>query len=330
MSANSFFIFQNIVYSFRISAVNNVTIYLFFNGITKKNNPLINHNKKTIDNLRRVNLEIVLVPLFDDVKSLSEGGKIVRFAIENRDIIKGINFQIGSFNEKSMRIKDRDGSRKRINYNNIIEVIDKEFKGQIVQSDFYPISFIYPIAKMIELVRQETQVEYAAHPGCGGSTFLFFEDEKPIPITRFIDVEAFLEFLLKQSQKKGPLRKIRVAASFFKNIEKFFDYEKTPRGFDFKQYIKDAALGGSNYALREIRPNSMFVGFMGFQDVFNLNIDRLQRCVIHYTTPEGIIPSCLYIGLGYGRRIRRKYSISINEWEEKTGHKLKDDLFYSA
>ena len=65
---------------------------------------------------------------------------------------------------------------------------------------------------------------------------------------------------------------------------------------------------------------------MWFQDAWNLNIDRLQRCVIHYTTFEGIVPFCAYNGLGYGDRIREKHSISIKEWEKKTGRKMKDDL----
>jgi uncharacterized radical SAM superfamily Fe-S cluster-containing enzyme len=65
---------------------------------------------------------------------------------------------------------------------------------------------------------------------------------------------------------------------------------------------------------------------MWFQDVFNLNIDRLERCVIHYTTLDGIVPFCAYNGLGIGDRIREKHSIPIKEWEINSGRKIKEDL----
>jgi len=66
---------------------------------------------------------------------------------------------------------------------------------------------------------------------------------------------------------------------------------------------------------------------MWFQDSFNLNVDRLQRCVIHYTTLEGIVPFCAYNGLGFGDRIRKKHSLTIKDWEKKTGRNMKDDLW---
>ena len=63
------------------------------------------------------------------------------------------------------------------------------------------------------------------------------------------------------------------------------------------------------------------------RDAFNLNIDRLQRCVIHYTTLEGIVPFCAYNGLGYGDRIREKHAVPIKEWEKQTGRSIRDDLW---
>ena len=176
------------------------------------------------------------------------------------------------------------------------------------------------------MFKGETQVEFTAHPGCGGATYLFMEDGKPLPVTRFIDVEGLLEFINKESGIKGPFKKIRVASSFLKNIDKFVDYEKAPHGFDLKKLLKDAAIGGSYDSLRGFHYKSLFIGSMWFQDAFNLSIDRLKRCVIHYTTLDGIVPFCAYNGLGIGDRIREKHSISIKEWEKQTGRKMKDDL----
>jgi hypothetical protein len=208
----------------------------------------------------------------------------------------------------------------------MIDAIEKEFLGMISRDDFYPVSFIFPISRFIEAFTKDPQVEFTAHPGCGGSTFIFIENGKLIPITRFFDVEAYMTFLNEQTKKKGPLRKLRIASAFIKNINNFVNVEKAPQGFNLKQILKEAAIGGSQYALRKFHHQCLFIGSMWYQDVWNLNIDRLQRCVIHCATFEGIVPFCSYAGLGYRERIQEKYSIPVEEWEKKTGRRLEDDL----
>jgi uncharacterized radical SAM superfamily Fe-S cluster-containing enzyme len=237
-----------------------------------------------------------------------------------------VNFQPISFCGRVTKIKDEKREKQRVDYVQMMDAIEKEFKGKISKDDFYPVPFVYPISKLIELLKGETQVEFTAHPGCGGATYVFLDDENPLPVTRFIDVEGLLGFVDKESKIRGPLKKFRVATAFLTNIDKFVDYDKAPRGFDLKKLLKDAAIGGSYDSLRGFHYKSLFLGSMWFQDAFNLNVDRLERCVIHYTTLEGIVPFCAYNGLGIGDKIREKHSIPIKEWEKKTGRKMKDDL----
>ena len=302
------------------------TIYMSFDGVTKKTTPWIEQNKKAIKNLREINLKLVLVPVLIGGKNIHETGKIVKFALENMDIIRGVNFQPISFCGKATKIKDEMREKQRVDYVRMMEELEKEFNGAISRDDFYPVPFVFPVSKIIELLRGETQVEFTAHPGCGGATYLFMDNGKPLPITRFIDVEGLLNFIDKESEIKGPLKKLRIASSFLRNIDKFVDYNKAPQGFNLKKILKDAAIGGSYDSLRGFHYKSLFIGSMWFQDAFNLNIDRLQRCVIHYTTLEGIVPFCSYNGLGIGDKIRKKHSIPIKEWEKITGKSMKDDL----
>jgi uncharacterized radical SAM superfamily Fe-S cluster-containing enzyme len=302
------------------------TIYMSFDGVTKETNPWIEYNKKAIENLRKVNLKIVLVPVLIGNKNLHETGKIVKFALDNMDIIRGVNFQPVSFCGRITKIKDEKREKQRVDYVTMMEAIEKEFDGQISRDDFFPVPFVFPISKLIELLKGESQVEFTAHPGCGGATYVFMEDGRPIPVTRFIDVEGLIEFVDKESKIKGPLKKLRIASAFLKNIDKFVYYDKAPINFNLKKLLKDAAIGGSYDSLRGFHYKSLFIGSMWFQDAFNLNVDRLERCVIHYTTLEGIVPFCTYNGLGIGDKIREKHSIPIAEWEKKTGKKIKDDL----
>ena len=302
------------------------TIYMSFDGVTKKTNPWIEKNKKAIENLRKVNLKCVLVPVLIGDKNIDETGKIVKFALDNMDIIRGVNFQPISFCGRVTKIKDEKRDKQRVDYVMMMEAIEKEFKGEISRDDFYPVPFVFPVSRLIELLKGETQVEFTAHPGCGGATYIFMNEGKPLPVTRFIDVEGLIGFIDKQAETKGPLKKIRVASAFLMNLNKFVNKETAPKGFDLVKLVKDAAIGGSYDSLRGFHYKSLFVGSMWFQDAFNLNVERLERCVIHYATEEGIVPFCSYNGLGIGDKIREKHSIPIKEWEEKTGRKMRDDL----
>jgi uncharacterized radical SAM superfamily Fe-S cluster-containing enzyme len=303
------------------------TVYMSFDGVTKDTNPWIEKNKQAIENLRKVNLKIVLVPVLIGDKNLKETGKIVKFALDNIDIVRGVNFQPISFCGRIKKLKDEKREKQRVDYVMMMEALEKEFKGAISRDDFYPVPFVFPVSKLIELLKGETQVEFTAHPGCGGATYIFIDDDgNPLPVTRFIDVEGLLSFIEKESKITGPFKKARIASAFLRNIDNFVDYDKAPQGFNLKKLLKDAALGGSYDSLRGFHYKSLFLGSMWFQDPFNLNIDRLQRCVIHYTTPEGIVPFCTYNGIGVGDAIREKHSIPIKEWEKLNDRKMKDDL----
>ena len=327
LNTNGIKLAESIEYCKQIKDARVNTVYMSFDGVSKETNPWLEQCKKAIENLREVNLKIVLVPVLIGGKNIHEAGKIVKFALDNMDIIRGVNFQPISFCGRATSIKDEKREEQRVDYVRMIEVIEQEFDGNISRDDFYPVPFVFPISKLIELLKGETQVEFTAHPGCGGATYLFMDNGKPIPITRCIDVEGLLDFIEKESRIKGPLKKLRIASAFLRHIDTFVDYSKAPHGFNLKKLLKDAALGGSYDSLRGFHYKSLFVGSMWFQDAFNLNIDRLERCVIHYTTFEGIIPFCAYNGLGYGDKIREKYSVPLKEWEEKTGRELKDDLW---
>jgi len=326
VNTNGLKLAESVDYCRRLKEEKVNTIYMSFDGITKKTNPWIDQCKQAVKNLREVNLKLVLVPVLIGDKNIDETGKIVQFAIDNMDIIRGVNFQPISFCGRVTKIKDEKRMQQRVDYVRMMEAIEKEFKGDISRHDFYPVPFVFPISKLIEDLKGEAQVEFTAHPGCGGATYIFVEDGKALPVTRFIDVEGLLEFINKQSKTKGPLKKLRIASSFLKNLNKFVDVEKAPKDFDLMKLVKDAALGGSYDSLRGFHYKSLFIGSMWFQDAWNLNVDRLQRCVIHYTTLDGIVPFCAYNGLGYGDKIREKHSIPIKEWEKQNKRTLRDDL----
>jgi len=83
---------------------------------------------------------------------------------------------------------------------------------------------------------------------------------------------------------------------------------------------------GSYEALGEFMHHIVMIGIMHFQDLWNIDLERIQRCAIHYATPDGKIRSfCTYNSL-YRYNTEKKFAIPINEWITKTEKKLSDPI----
>ncbi|KXB01528.1 hypothetical protein AKJ41_01175 [candidate division MSBL1 archaeon SCGC-AAA259O05] len=303
------------------------TIYMSFDGMSKDANPWIEQNKKAVENLREAELGVVLVPVPIKGSNLHELGDIIRYAADNVDIVRGVNFQPIAFCGRPENVPEENRTKRRVDYALLMEALEEDLGGQIKKEDFYPVPFVHPISKLMENLKGEKQVEFTPNPGCGGATYAFVQEGELVPITRFIDVEGLMDLIRKQSEKSGMFKKARIATSLAKNIMDYVDLDKAPEDLDIKDLIVNALLRGDYGSLGKFHLKSLFIGSMWFQDPWNLNLERLKNCVIHYTTPDGIVPFCAYNGLGIGGKIRERYSMPIEEWEEKTGKKLKEDLW---
>jgi hypothetical protein len=112
------------------------------------------------------------------------------------------------------------------------------------------------------------------------------------------------------------------------NLKKFIDEERKPKSLNFVKVMRGAVQGGSYHGLADFHNNSLFIGMMHFQDPYHWDIDRINKCDIHYATPDGrILPFCTFnvIPELYRDRIQRKFSIPASEWEKRSGKKLSDD-----
>jgi len=74
---------------------------------------------------------------------------------------------------------------------------------------------------------------------------------------------------------------------------------------------------GTYIALGNFMRRIIMIGCMHFMDPYNFDIDRLQRCVIHYGLPDGTIrPFCSMNSL-HRADVEKKYSLPYKEWMEK-------------
>lgn len=298
------------------------TVYLSFEGVTpepyikNKGRDLLPDKIQAIENCRKANLGVVLVPTLVKGVNDDQVGEIIKFAFDHNENIYGVNFQPVSF---SGRTPSDSVEEQRITIPDFVDIIDKETDGQVPTSAFYPPSFVEPIAEFISLLdgEESAKVTLNCHEHCGIATYVFREKtegdgkDKLIPITDFIDVEELCDKLKEYNEKlkegKFGSRK-RVLAGLTGNLAKMIHPSRTPKDLNIKKILFNVFAKGDYDALGDFSKDSMLISCMHFMDPFNFDEDRVKKCVIHYATPDGrIIPFCTMNSI-YREAVEREFS----------------------
>ncbi|NIO23105.1 MAG: radical SAM protein [Candidatus Aenigmarchaeota archaeon] len=305
------------------------TVYLTFDGVTPKTNPK-NHWEipYVLENARKAgHMGIVLVPTV--IKSVNdhEIGEILKFGFRNRDVVRGVNYQPVSLVGRMPR-KEREKFRITIPDN--IKKIEEQTNGEISKEDFYPVPSMKAITNFVEALVKRPQYSLSTHFACGMATYVFEEEGKMVPITRFVDIEGLFEYLEEKAKElREGKSKYVVGAKMLYKLNSFIDRKKSPKDFSLGKMIYNALIKHDYTALGVFHHRSMFIGMMHFMDKFNFDIERVKRCCIHYLMTDGrIIPFCTFnvIPEWYRDVKQKSQGISIKEWEQETGKKIKNDL----
>lgn len=308
-------------------------VYMSFDGVTPETNPK-NYWEipDALDNCRKVGLSVVLVPTLIKGVNDHEVGDMIRFAAGNIDIVRSLNIQpvsLVGMMPREMR------NKQRITIPDVCKKIEEQTDGQITRDDFFTIPSASRITDFIEAITGQPKYKLSTHFACGVATYVFKEGDKLLPITRFIDVNGLFEYLKNETEniQKSRVKRISKAISGAKlllNIKKFVDEDKKPKGLNIGSIISSAITGGNYNSLVEFHRKSLFIGMMHFMDLYNYDIDRVQKCCVHYATPDGrVIPFCAFnvIPQVFRDKTQKDFSISSEEWEKKFGKKLKNDKY---
>ncbi len=306
------------------------TLYLSYDGMTPQTNwknhweiPLI------LKNVRKAKGPgIVLVPTLIRNINDHEIGDIINFGFNHMDVIRSVNIQPISLVGRTPK---KERKRMRITGAGAIKKIEEQTEGAIAREDWYPIPTAGHIARFFEMFLGK-RYYMTSHFVCGAATYVFLDDDRVIPIPRFIDVEGFVEFLdekaeeLEKSHSLGKLAKTKVGAELLLKFKKFYDEKYAPKSINVLSLIKNAFLKGTYNALGEFHTKTLFLGMMHFMDDYNYDIERVERCVIHYAMPDGrIVPFCAFnvIPELYRDKVQAQFSYSWEEWK-----KIKPDWEY--
>lgn len=296
------------------------TYYLQFDGLNPasyikfRGYDTFPEKKKAIENLRSFGeTSLVLVPTVSKGVNDQELGDIIYFGRDNFDVIRGINFQPLSF---SGRARKEEMKNSRITITDLVRLIEDQTDGEIGKEDFYPIPFVVPVSKFVESLKGADMPHFSTHPQCGVATYVFVKDGKIIPITRFVDVEGFFEYLKERNQSincAGRIRKSIEISKILKDMRSFIDNEKMPKDFNLLEITKGILNGGGKEYLAKLHHKSLFIGTMHFMDPFNFDLDRVKRCAIHYALPDGtFIPFCSYNSI-HRETIEKRLTTPIDE-----------------
>ncbi len=256
-----------------IESAGTSVVYLQFDGVNDgvyeklRGRSLFELKKRAIENHRKAGPKpaIVLVPTLVRGVNDDQIGAIIRFAIENSDIVRGVNFQPISFCGRT-----HYRANERITVPDVINSIEAQ-TGLLHRDDFFPPSIM---SLMLTTIGKPA---VGCHFACGAFSYLVINDGSAEPITSYVDMERLAA--VYKAERRIPLtaalRSIRL--EFMKKL--------------FVSLLKSRAYKD----LSSMHFKLIFIGIMHFMDSYNFDLARLRRCVIHYGLPDGrIVPFCSY------------------------------------
>jgi uncharacterized radical SAM superfamily Fe-S cluster-containing enzyme len=309
------------------------TLYLQFDGVDpalyekiRGRKDLLDIKMKAIEKVQKSGMKIVYVPTIVGGVNDDQVPKIVQFALDTIDVCSGISFQPVAI---TGRIDEAEREKMRFTLADLANGVNK--LGYTTKEDWFPLSCTTPITELIQALRNEPNVMVSCHPLCGLGTYFFVDkNRKPTPVTRFLDIKGLFDDIQMQAEK---LKNKTTFKTLFNNLSKFnlfssanrhFDASKAPEGLTLKKLgqtiegLLDKRAGrGENDGTYTYK--TLMVAGMHFMDSYNYDVERVKRCVIHYSAPDGhLYPFCAYnSGLVFRNGIEKQYSISKAEYREK-------------
>jgi 7,8-dihydro-6-hydroxymethylpterin dimethyltransferase len=323
--------------------------YLQFDGIGNAANShrlvgnLFDVKLRAIENLWSAGVDIVPVITIVNGVNNEQVGRIVQFALDNPRKISFLSFQPVSFTGRDEEVTPERRAAQRYTLSHLAhDVKNQTGLGEPVR-DWFPISFMGTFTDWADLVHGPTgrefgQLNCGCHPNCGVGMAVMIDKvtKEAVPVTAFLHSEQLAKDIARVSDAaRGRfLSVVGMALALMKNYEPF----EAPRHFKLfdlmKKFDKTFGATGRDYGKvtgdrtaadiekrRSDRWNFLFIAGMWFQDLFNYDFRRTERCIIPYATQEGEISFCAYnTGIGWRNIIEKMHmTATLTRWYEEHG-----------
>lgn len=323
-------------------------VYLQFDGIGNAANAhrrvgnLFDVKLRAIENLHNAGVEIILVTTIVNGINNEQVGRIVQFALDNPKKIAFVAFQPVSFTGRDEEISDERRMAQRYTLSHLAHDLKNQLGLGEPARDWFPLSFVSTFCDWSDLVHGPQadwgQVGCGCHPNCGVGMAVMVDKEtrEAVPVTAFLNGDQLAKDVMKiNDAARGKwLSILGMALALMKNYDPF----KAPKHFKLwdllVKFDKSFGATGRNYGdvsgnrtredierRRRDRWNFLFIAGMWFQDLFNYDFRRTERCIIPYATQEGEISFCAYnTGIGWRKIVEKMHmTATLSKWYEQHG-----------
>ena len=256
---------------------------------------LLKYKYKAIEVCRKLDMEVILVCTLINGFNDQEVGPIIRFAAANSDIIRGLIFQPIAFTGRATGNPLQDGWRDW----RFAEQVESQTDGEVKTSDLFPLSTMTSPIKIMRNFMQKPWPLFSCSPHCGIVNWIYVSKSgKMIPINHFVNFDKFFKSILKTAQNGQKKSKFSLLASLFMASMRSLNMLLVTREvglFTLNRAILKMFVSPSYQSLGPIRRRIFLLGCMAFMDPYTFDVNRVQRCVVHYvTTNLKVIPFCAY------------------------------------
>jgi len=322
--------------------------YLQFDGIGNAANShrlvgnLFDVKLRAIENLWSAGVDIVPVTTIVNGVNNEQVGRIIQFALDNPKKISFLSFQPVSFTGRDEEITDERRAAQRYTLSHLAHDVKSQTGLGEPTRDWFPISFTATFGDWADLVHGAQadfgQLSCGCHPNCGVGMAVMIDKEtrEAVPVTAFLKADAMAKDVAKvnDAARGRFLSVVGMGLALMKNYDPF----KAPKHFKLvdllKKFDKTFGATGRDYGKvtgdrtkadidrrRTDRWNFLFIAGMWFQDLFNYDFRRTERCIIPYATQEGEISFCAYnTGIGWRNIIEKMHmTATLTKWYEEHG-----------
>lgn len=240
-------------------------VYLQFDGLRPSTTLAIRGRDmsrirtRAVEIIREADLCCTLAVVVTRGVNDDEIGDIVRYAIDNIDTVRAINFQAAT-----------------------------RLTGRFDMADTYQ---GFSLNELLALIEEQTGVgadtfisEPLGHPDCNAMSQVYVVDERLEPLFKYISKDDVRRFLGKNGSEK-------ILAGFAGKADFFFKHLMNPSAW--RLIAKAAPIFGAN-PYNVLKSKHILLFAKSFMEKDAMKPARIQKCCYAITTPEGVYSFCAY------------------------------------
>jgi hypothetical protein len=245
-------------------------IYLQFDGLEEKTyeglrgEPLLQAKLDALEVLRQFDIRVTLVMTVDHNVNLHELGRVLQFGLERKHV-RGVSYQLATYCGRHLDPKDLE---QRATMPDVVKGIVAQSGGLVSESDFYPLP--------------------CAHPNCHMMSYVYRGGDKPVPISRIIDIRKHMN-LVANSVVYTPQRARELVAQYLESAGGCGPGGCGPADPSVDEFMVKALA-------EKLNGSEVFrITLTAFLDAYNFDTRRVMKCCIAHLLPSGhVVPFCAY------------------------------------